>query len=81
MTKEIVKGVTEVIVIAPFSFVSYYNDLQIGFNCGQYSLNDAMVIIIHTAIIAYAADGLNKLAKIFKFKSINQEEQINDIVD
>ena len=82
MKKGIFKGVTVVVGIALFSFVSYYNnDLQIGFNGGQYSINDVMVIIIHAAIVAYAADGLNKLAKIFKFKSTNQEEQVNDIID
>lgn len=71
----LIKGVIVYAGILMFALVSYYaNGLSIDFNGSTYTLIDAMYVVIWATVIAYGKDGIEKLAKIFSFKTGNLEE-------
>lgn len=69
MKRGLLKGVFIYIGILSFTIVSYLmNDLTIEILGGEYSLTDAMYIIILGTIIRYSVDGMNKLIEIMRYK-------------
>lgn len=70
------KGLLVYTGIALFAIISFYtNDLNVDFNGTTYTLIDAMYVIVWASVIAYGKDGIEKLAKLFKFESGKIEEE------